>query len=112
MQKFARYAMLVLVLSFTMYGLIEARFLIKGPTITLSSPSEAGESTAAIILLSGRTERTKELRANGRIVPIDSDGNFVDHITVPLGASTLTLVATDSRDNSATLVRSLYRSNR
>lgn len=109
MNKFARYAMLALILSFAGYGLIEARFLIEGPSIVLTSPSDIGVNTNAIILLSGRTERTKELRADGRVIPIDTDGNFAEHIAIPLGPSTLTLVAVDARGNTARLTRELYR---
>lgn len=109
MQKFARYAMLTLILSFACYGVIEARFLIQGPSIFLTSPADTSASTSAVILLSGRTELTKELRANGRIIPIDTDGNFAEHITIPLGPSILTLVAVDARGNTTKLSRELYR---
>lgn len=109
MHKFARHAIIALILSFLAYGLVEARFIIQGPEIALSSPSSENTSTSAVILLSGRTERTKELRANGRVIPIDTDGNFVDHISVPQGLSTLTLIAIDARGNTKTITKDLYR---
>lgn len=67
-----------------------------------------GESVPPIITLLGSADNAKEFKINEKIIPIDSNGNFKDTITLPSGYSVVTLSAKDKFGNTTEKTYKLF----
>lgn len=90
------------------YGLIEARPLLLGPSLSLSSPTPYATSTDGSVTVAGHESRAVALLLNGNPVLPDQDGTFSSTLTLPRGGSILTLAATDRFGRSVTITRTVY----
>ncbi len=90
------------------YGILEARHLIQGPSLSLVSPSNYTSFPQGSLELKGRVNNTENLTVNGSLLPIDEAGNFSDTLTFPSGGSILSLTATDRFGRSVTVRRMIY----
>lgn len=97
-----------IIIAFLVYGAIEARGLVFGPVVTLTSPEEGATVEEPLISLRGNAVRTKSLTANGNPVLIDLEGNFTDYLVLSPGYNIMTIVATDARGTQKTTTRHLY----
>ncbi len=98
---------IALALAFLVYAGIESRGIFLGPTIILDSPPEGISTTSSLMLISGRSIRTKELTVDGGKVFIDTSGNFSEHLVLSPGYNIMTIVATDARGKQHTITRHL-----
>lgn len=86
---------LIALLAILGYGLIEARPLIAGPSLTIDSP-EVGESVpGGFITVSGTARRVNALTLNGSPLLTDGEGRFSRLLILPRGGAILNLMATD-----------------
>lgn len=90
------------------YGLLEARHLIKGPSITLDIPSNYTTFSEGFIAVSGRANNTENLSFNGGPLPIDEEGNFTKTVVYAKGSGILTLTATDRFGRQVTERRTIF----
>lgn len=90
------------------YGLLEARPLIVGPTLTLSSPTEGATYPDGIVPISGRAARAAVLTLDGSPILPDQEGHFETTLAFPHGSSILTFTATDRFGRRISISRSIY----
>jgi RHS repeat-associated protein len=86
----------------------------QAPTIALNSPAEGDSIAADSATLVGTVTdaNPKTLTANGIAIPLGQNGSFTGKVPLVVGPNTITLVATDSANNtSAPFVRHVVRRN-
>ena len=76
---------------------------ITPPLLSLDSPVDGLMTETPSVTVSGTTEPGAALNANGISAAVDSEGSFSCEIAVVEGENTITVVATDASDNSATV---------
>jgi uncharacterized protein YfaP (DUF2135 family) len=103
-----RIAIALVLLLLVGYGLIEARHLLSGPSITIDIPSNYTTFTDGFIALSGTTKNTETLVVNGGLLPIDEEGKFEKTLVLAKGGSILSLTATDRFGRSITERRTIF----
>ena len=90
-----RYLVAAVLIAVFAYGFFEARPLLLGPAISLSSPVEGYASTDGTVLVEGTALRTSSLTLDGAPLLIDEKGHFSTILTLPSGGAILQLTATD-----------------
>lgn len=90
------------------YGLLEARHLISGPSITLAVPSDYTTFPGGFITVSGTVDNTENLSLNGGPLPIDEEGYFEKTVVYASGGGILSLTATDRFGRSVTERRTIF----
>ena len=83
----------LLVLTTLGYGLFEARALIVGPQVTISTPKPHSVVEGVVYTVRGRATGVTRVRLNGRPVTLDARGEFEETLLVPEGGATLVLDA-------------------
>ena len=90
------------------YGAIEARPLILGPSLTLTSPKDGETSPDGLLTVSGVARRVSSLTVNGDPTLIDENGAFSRLLVLPKGGAILTFTATDRFGRTITKQESVY----
>ncbi len=90
------------------YGLLEARPLLVGPSLAISSPKNDATLPGGVLSVYGRAARTVALSLDGMPVIPDQNGTFTTSLILPKGGDTLTFTATDQFGRSITETRSVY----
>lgn len=75
------------------YAAFEARGLIAGPLIEVSSPISGETLGERVVMLSGRTERVSRIALNGRDIFISEDGAFEEPLILLAGYNETTIEA-------------------
>lgn len=91
-----------------LYGLMEAWPLLRGPSLTITSPTDHATVEGGILEVTGRAARVVELTLNGAHLSYDQQGAFSSTLTFPRGGSILTFVATDRFGRTVTMTRSIF----
>lgn len=102
-------AVFVVVLLVMAYILFQARFLIIGPQIVLTSNPSQMQNERTIELV-GHTDNISHLWLNGRAIFTDPQGNFSTRVVLENGYSEVTLEAQDRYGRRTTLTRSFVYS--
>lgn len=109
LRTFAYYLLIIALCSlFLYYFAFQARHILTGPVITLTSESPSIVATSTIIL-TGTTENIVSLTLNGRPVYTNDAGNFEETLVLPLGYSIMTLTAKDRYGRVHSLERTYVR---
>ena len=103
-----RYLTIAILCILVIYGIIEARPLIVGPTLYIDSPAQNTPFPNGIVSVSGKAERTATLTMNGATLLPGEDGAFSSVLTFPRGGSILTFVATDRFGRSVRATRNVF----
>jgi hypothetical protein len=103
-----RYLTIAILCILGLYGIVEARPLIAGPTLSITSPSDNAPFPNGIVSASGKAERTAVLTMNGNTILHEEDGSFSSVLTLPRGGSILKFVATDRFGRKVTATRSVF----
>lgn len=88
-------AAFLIALALISYGLFEARRLITGPVITITSPISGSATSSSAILISGTAENIAFLTINDRSAFTDEQGHFSERISAPPGYTVLTVRGKD-----------------
>ncbi|MFM2414896.1 MAG: hypothetical protein RI911_589 [Candidatus Parcubacteria bacterium] len=89
------YSGLVIILSgFVLYVLFQARFLIIGPQITITS-ANPNENNPRVVTLTGSAKNITHMTLNGRQIFTDLSGNFTEALILENGYTVATLHAVD-----------------
>lgn len=100
------FAVLAVVL---IYGLIEARPLLSGPTLTVTSPTNGQVVTGGVLAISGTALRATTLTLDGAPLLADAtNGHFSTTLAFAKGTSILTFVARDRFGVSRTTTRTIF----
>jgi hypothetical protein len=86
------------------YASYQARFLIAGPQLTLTSPVE-NTLHDRMVMLEGTAENTTMIRLNGRAINMTEDGRFTEQLVLENGYTIMTLHAVDRYGRDTTLTR-------
>jgi hypothetical protein len=85
----------VLALIIAGYGLFEARRIIAGPEIVITSPENGSATSTTGVIISGNAQNISFLTINDRPYYTDKQGDFTELISAPTGFTVFTVAATD-----------------
>lgn len=77
------------------YGLFQARNLINGPEISISTPKNGENLASPLITVTGVAENITKISMNDRQIFVDKKGNFAEKLLVPNGYTIIKLAAQD-----------------
>lgn len=93
-----------LALVFALYVHYQARNLLAGPEITLTTDAEAVQSMRTVEL-GGIAQNIVSLHMNGREIYTDEDGHFTESLVLEDGYTIMTLTAQDRFGRSTSLTK-------
>jgi hypothetical protein len=102
---FARIAIGAVLVALFAYGLMEARPLLLGPHLTVSSPADFSTFPDGFVEVAGTAVRTQTLTLDGAPLLIDESGKFYTLLTLPSGGAILSLTAKDRFGRTHTVTR-------
>lgn len=86
---------ILLFLLLTAYSLYQARFLILGPQVWITSHLDGETAASSIITISGQARNAAWLSLNGRQIFTDERGFWEETVAVSEGASIMTVKVRD-----------------
>lgn len=98
----------VVLLILVLYGAVKAWPLLRGPALSIVSPSNYTSSSDGFITINGVAHNTEALYLNGGTLLIDPQGHFERTLLLPSGGSILTFTASDRFGRSVTERRTVY----
>ena len=99
------YVCVALVLSaFVAYVVFQARFLIAGPQISLSTNASELQTQRQVVL-EGEAQNIVRITLNGRQIYTDKDGNFKEALVLENGYTIATLQAEDRYGRTTSLTK-------
>lgn len=87
--------LIVLFILLAAYSLFQARFLILGPQIWITSPTNGGVVESPLVIIQGRSNNIAWLSLNDRQIFTDESGVWSEKLIVSSGISIMTLKARD-----------------
>jgi len=103
-----KYLTIAVLCAIALYGFMEAWPLLRGPSLSISSPANDASFLDGIVAVSGKAERATVLTLNGAPILHEEDGSFLSTLTLPRGSSILTIVAADRFGRSVTATRTVF----
>lgn len=94
--KITWWSLTILLIVVVGYGLFRVYPFFMGPVITIYSPADGDEVGSSTFQVSGKVERAKEIKLQGRIITIDTEGLFTETLVTHAPYTILVLEATDS----------------
>ena len=94
--KIIRYALILLVCVVVGYGLFRVYPIFMGPVITLYTPKNGDRVASSTFLVSGKVERAKEIKVQGRPISINTEGLFNETLAVHAPYTILVIEASDA----------------
>ena len=92
-----------------LYGLFEARPLLVGPTLSVTSPTDGEAVPGGVVQVAGTSFRATVLTLDGAPLLANADtGQFSATLAFPPGTSILTFVARDRFGRSRTTTRTIF----
>jgi hypothetical protein len=77
------------------YGLFEARRLLEGPVITITSPLNGSATSTTVLTITGVAQNIAFLTIDDRRAFTDESGHFSLTFSPPPGYTSITVAATD-----------------
>lgn len=77
------------------YGLFQARNLLRGPEISISSPINGTSYTSAIVMVAGMATNITHISLDDRPIFVDKLGNFSEKLLLAPGYNIIKLEAQD-----------------
>ena len=77
------------------YILFQARHLLIGPVLTITTPASGTHVTQEMVSISGETQNATKVLLNDRPIFTDETGSFTEHIILPMGYTIVTVAAVD-----------------
>ncbi len=78
-----------------LYFLFQARFLVLGPQITISTPRDGQEVSNPVVTATGQVRNAAWISLNGRQIFTDEDGRWEEKLIVAEGLSIMTVRVRD-----------------
>lgn len=78
-----------------LYSLFQARFLILGPRVSISSPKNGDSVPAGLIVIRGSASNVSWLSLDDRQIFTDQKGQWSEKLMAPAGTSIITVTARD-----------------
>ena len=77
------------------YGLFQARNIIAGPEITITTPQNGASVNDPLVVVSGIATNINSITMNDRQIFIDKQGNFSEKLLAPEGYTIIKVAAQD-----------------
>jgi hypothetical protein len=77
------------------YGLFEARKLVEGPIIVVTSPKDGSATSSTLVTLEGTAQNIAFLTINDAPAYTDPSGHFEETLSPPPGYTVFTVAAVD-----------------
>ena len=77
------------------YSLFQARKIVEGPELTITSPIVQGVVKDSLVRVTGIAKNIKEITLNGTPIYIDEQGNFSEKLVLLAGYNIIELEARD-----------------
>lgn len=90
-----RFFIILAVLAVVLYGLFEARRLLEGPRITITSPQDGSAVAQSLVRIAGEAHNIAFLTINDKPAFTDEEGHFELLLTPAAGYTVFTVAATD-----------------
>lgn len=87
--------LIVLFVLLTVYSLYQARFLILGPQIWITSPQDYRTVENPLVIMEGQSRNIAWISLNDRQIFTDEDGKWSEKLIVSEGISIMTVKARD-----------------
>lgn len=84
---------ILLIILTVSYGIWRAMPLIRGTSIIIYSPNDFDIVASSSFKVSGKVTRATELKLQGKIIPIDTEGNFNETLMASLPYTLIVLEA-------------------
>lgn len=84
------------------YSAFQARKLLEGPEITLTSPLASGTTSDQLLNITGVAKNIKEISMNNRPIFIDEQGNFKERMVLMSGYNIIRIEAKDKFNKETT----------
>ena len=94
--KITLWSLIILVLVVVGYGIFRIYPFLMGPVITIYSPQDGDEVGVSTFEVTGKVERAREIRLQGRLITIDTTGVFKETLVTHAPYTILVLEATDT----------------
>ena len=90
-----RTIIIALIVILVSYGLFEARRLIEGPVITITSPQSGSATSSTLLTISGTAQNISFLTVDDAPAFTDIAGHFSVTLSPPAGYTIITVAALD-----------------
>ena len=87
--------LILLGIVFFCYCLFQARFIILGPQVSITSPEDGETLASSIVLVTGKAHNAAWISLNGRQIFTDENGLWEEKLIVSPGTSIMTVTVRD-----------------
>ena len=84
---------LLLLLGTSMYGTFQARTLLTGPTLSVTSPVAGAHVPESVFEVHGNIKNASRVFVNGKEVIMETNGNFSERLATPVGYGSVVVEA-------------------
>lgn len=91
--KVINLGLLILVIAFIAYLIIQYTSIAKSPVLTVISPPADETTTVPVVLIAGKTEKGATVSINGEFAPVDENGNFSTQLKLKDGQNIVEIIA-------------------
>ncbi len=96
---------IALVIFFGLYGLLRAKEFIRGPNLSIASPQDGAEIHDTDLEIRGSAKNISNISLNGRQIFTNNEGEFKEHLLLPLGYTIIEVKASDRFGREVSLRR-------
>ncbi len=77
------------------YALFQARYLILGPQVTISTPISGSQVNSPLVTIEGTAQNISSLTLNSQNILVDPQGDFKQQLLLSEGYNIITITAED-----------------
>jgi hypothetical protein len=77
------------------YALFQARFVLLGPSIKVTTPANGASLPSQVVTVAGKATNIAFISLNDRPIFVDKNGNWSEKLIAPVGLSIMTIRAKD-----------------
>ncbi len=87
--------LVVLFILLTSYSIFQARALLTGPRVWITSPEDGRVASNHLVVIEGQSRNVAWISLNGHQIFTDKEGNWSEKLIVSKGTSIMTVEASD-----------------
>lgn len=92
---------------FTLYLLFQSTAIARSPKLEVATPQDDITTTAAIIEISGQTEKDATVSIDGQLISVDESGNFSYQIALVEGQNIVEIIASKPLSPKTRVIRTI-----
>lgn len=98
----------LLVIAFFVYLWFEYRFLVGGPLLELSQPTDQFNTNSEVVKVIGRTDSEAKVSINNQDIRVETDGKFSQEIKLSDNINTITVSAVSKNGKATKIERTVF----